>query len=292
MTKLWRRFPLMSLFFVLSVSGICALSPVKIGYLSGCDEYESDKNLSWLMEEMESTYGTENYWIQGQDGQEQVLEGLHVLDSIDVLIIFARRMTLPDSQINRFKDFFNSGKGIVGVRTASHAFQSYLEFDAEVLGGNYRTGDHTAGFDVVLTDSALSHPVTKGVNGFSSAGWLYPNSGLNEDITLLMTGVLGDREEPVTWVRLYDSTRVFYTSTGASPDWQDPDFQRMIINAVFWAADTGSGSSTLSLSPLQKSLSLGTAPDVLFHRCRRIYRAGRSTSLFRDLTGRRQYISM
>ena len=52
-----------------------------------------------------------------------------------------RRMTLPADQLGQVKRYIESGKPVIGLRTASHAIQNWLEMDKLVLGGNYQ-GHH------------------------------------------------------------------------------------------------------------------------------------------------------
>ncbi len=43
---------------------------------------------------------------------------------------------------------------------------------------------------------------------------------------------------PVTWVKPYGCGRVFYTALGhGSEQTENPNFQRMIVNAVRWSAE-------------------------------------------------------
>ena len=74
-------------------------------------------------------------FIEGKD--EEHLPGLENLADCDVMLLFTRRLKLSGEQLERIKDYCLSGKPIVGVRTASHAIQSWLDLDKEVLGGNY-----------------------------------------------------------------------------------------------------------------------------------------------------------
>ena len=45
-----------------------------------------------------------------------------------------------------------------------------------------------------------------------------------------------DRDFAVTWAKMYGKGRVFYTTLGHVEDnWDKPEFQKMIIEAVKWA---------------------------------------------------------
>ena len=61
--------------------------------------------------------------------------GLENLASCDVAVLFARRLTIDGPQLERVKNYCLAGKPLVGIRTASHAFQNWLALDKEVLEG-------------------------------------------------------------------------------------------------------------------------------------------------------------
>jgi|GEM_PF-3532474 len=80
------------------------------------------------------------------------------------------------------------------------------------------------------------HPILRGVRPFRSVGSLYKNTPLRSDTTRLLTGSTPEATEPIAWVREHNGGRVFYTSLGHPQDFRDENFQRMLVNALFWAA--------------------------------------------------------
>ena len=125
----------------------------------------------------------------------------------------------------------------MGVRTASHAIQSWLDLDKEVLGGNYQ-GHYGAGSEteIKIVEHAKNHPVLAGVQPFRSAGSLYKNAGLAGDNEILMTGANPEATEPITWTRSYKGARIFYTALGHPQDFTEESFRRLLVNALFWTA--------------------------------------------------------
>jgi len=78
----------------------------------------------------------------------------------------------------------------VGVRTASHGFQKWLEMDKEVLGGDYK-GHFGAGVaEVSPTDKGKDHPILKGVSQFKTNGSLYKNPNVAADVSVLLQGTM------------------------------------------------------------------------------------------------------
>ena len=173
---------------------------------------------------------------------ENDLPGLEVLDDCDVALFFTRRLTIDGEQLARVKKYVESGRPIVGVRTASHGFQNWLEFDRLVQGGNYHghyNNDITA---IVRVDKkAANHPVLRGIEEIASRGSLYKTGPLASDANLLMTASSPEGSEPGTWTREYKGARIFYTSLGAVGDFENSTFRRLLANALFWTAARCSG---------------------------------------------------
>ena len=48
------------------------------------------------------------------------IPGLEGIDSFDVMVLFTRRIVLPENQLTAVKKYITAGKPIVGIRTASH----------------------------------------------------------------------------------------------------------------------------------------------------------------------------
>ena len=205
--------------------------------VSGSLEYNSNESLAELQKYLEANYQVEcsRAFVEGKD--EKHLNGLANLADCDVMLLFTRRLKLSGEQLERIKSYCLSGKAIVGVRTASHAIQTWLELDKEVLGGNYR-GHYGAGPEtqIKILDAAKNHPLLAGVQPFRSAGSLYKNQGLAADTQVLMTGTNPDATEPITWTRTYKGGRVFYTSLGHPQDFTEESFRRLLANALFWTA--------------------------------------------------------
>ena len=212
-----------------------AANPSTVVFVSGEDEYHSAASLPAFARFLETNYALKTVYLERQ--KPDSISGLDALDRADLLIVFARRMTLPEEQLARFQKYFDSGKPVIGLRTASHAFQNWLVFDKQVLGGNYQNhygNDFTP--KITRAATAKEHPILRGVpETFSSAGSLYRNTPLQTNTTLLLTGTIPDHTEPVAWTHDYRGARVFYTSLGHEKDFEDEAFRRLLVNAIHWA---------------------------------------------------------
>jgi type 1 glutamine amidotransferase len=222
-----------------------AAKPPTVVFVSGEEEYSSAKTLPAFAKFLETNYEFKTICLERKSNPDTI-DGLDALDRADLLIIFARRMTLPEEQLARFQKYFESGKPVIGLRTASHAFQNWLVFDKQVLGGNYQNhyGKELTP-KITRNPTAKEHPILRGVpETFSSAGSLYRNTPLQTITTLLLTGTIPDHTEPVAWTHDYHGARVFYTSLGHERDFEDEAFRRLLVNAVHWALNRPAPAAT------------------------------------------------
>jgi type 1 glutamine amidotransferase len=209
---------------------------LKVCILSGCDTYNSEESLPPFQKHLEANYNVQCVRIVRRSDDD--LPGLEKLDDCDVALVFIKRMNLAGEQLERFKKYATSGKPIVGVRTASHAVQTWLEFDREVLGGNYQS-HHPVGpvTKIEVAARARKHPILQDVDLTAANDALYKNAGHADDIDVLLRGTIpGEPSEPLAWTRVHNGGRIFYTSLGAQDTFQNESFRRMLANALFWAA--------------------------------------------------------
>ena len=214
------------------------IAPMRVVFISGSAEYESDKSMPILKKHLENKYPSLVTMLNAKQTKEKDdLPGLDALEKCEVAVLFTRRLKLEGDQLERIKKYAKSGKPIVGIRTASHGIQTYLEIDKDVWGGNYKNhykvGPVT---EVKFVDNAKDHPILKDVTPFKSTSSLYRNTGLSKDATVLLNGSTTEATEPIAWTRMVKEARVFYTSLGAQKDFEEENFLKMMSNAIVWAA--------------------------------------------------------
>ena len=186
------------------------------------------------------------------------LENLQILEDADMAVIFIRRRALEPDRLAMVQKYVASGRPILGLRCASHAFDAnanvprtgggieaaqenaseflsqWKDFDKDVLGGNYQGhyGHLAIGTDISIVPGMEGHPLLKGVEpAFNSPNWLYRNRPLRSDnVRVFLLGSNPDKsDEPVMWI---NGKNVIYTSLGHWDDWKIESFRNLMFNSV------------------------------------------------------------
>ena len=211
---------------------------LKTCLVSGSFEYKSDESLDGVSEIPQKRTSRSSDARLREDGKDKKARGVENLEKCDVAIFFTRRLKIDGDALDAVKRYVKSGKPIVGIRTASHGFQNWLEMDKEVFGGDYK-GHFGAGVaEIKPIEKLKDHAILKDVSPFKTNGSLYKNPGVATDVTVLLRGSMEKESEPVAWVRERDGRRVFYTSLGHPDDFKDENFTRLLVNALAWTTKT------------------------------------------------------
>lgn len=172
--------------------------------VSGDEEYRSEEALPQLAKILSTHHGFKCTVLFAQNPEKpgivdanyvKNIPGLEVLDSADMMVLLTRFRALPDAQMQHFEDYLKAGKPIVGIRTATHAFNFAADdetnfghysnaysgaieewtdgFGRLVLGEKWHThhGHHkhqsTRG---IIADGAEKHPIASGIESGSIWG--------------------------------------------------------------------------------------------------------------------------
>jgi putative heme-binding domain-containing protein len=220
-----------------------------LAFLVNDNHYDAQRTMPQFAQGLQDKYG---YYVSMLRVEKGRVAGLEALKTADLLALFVRREPLPPEQIDEIKAYLDAGKPLVALRTASHAFAvskgsppagsaEWRTFDPDVLGGNYR-GHYNAkdGADVeTVIGDAAKHPILAGVEPTSwhAVGELYQVRPVNDDCNVLLkASIPGQPQEPVAWFRFYkQKAPVFYTSLGHPEHFGQPQFVKLLTNAVAWA---------------------------------------------------------
>ncbi|MDD4870405.1 MAG: ThuA domain-containing protein [Kiritimatiellae bacterium] len=184
--------------------------------LSGDEEYRSEEAMIQLGRILAVRHGfkcTILFAINPQTGEIDPLTrnnipGMEALDHADMCVLSLRFRELPDMQMKHFADFVNSGKPIMGLRTATHAFayskdskSPYAKYDwknkdwpggfgRQVLGETWVSHHGRHGSEAtrgVIEPSAKNHPILRGVTDVFGPTDVYTVNP-PADCTILMRG--------------------------------------------------------------------------------------------------------
>jgi hypothetical protein len=193
--------------------------------IAGDEEYRSEEAMPMLGQILAVRHGfrcTVLFSINPEDGtidpnNQNNIPGLEHLAKADMMIIATRFRHLPDDQMKHIDAFVHSGKPILGLRTATHAFNypgdstsPYAKysfrsqqwrggFGQQVLGETWinHHGHHkvesTRG---VINDKFADHPILKGVQDIWGPTDVYGIRNLTDEAQVLVFGQVLEGMEP------------------------------------------------------------------------------------------------
>ena len=254
-----------------------------IVFLTGDEEYRSEEGMPMMGKILAKRHGfkcTVLFAIDPETGNidpdnQTNLPGFEQIADADLLVIFYRFREPNDEQMKIFEDYLESGKPIIGLRTATHAFNMkrnktglYAHYDfrsrtwpggfgQQVLGETWinHHGHHkreaTRG---LVNGMRQNHPILKGVTDVFGTSDVYGIRNLEPTAQVLLYGAtltgmkpadpvkLETSLMPLAWTRTYtgkfgNTNRIFCTTMGASVDLLSEDLRRLLVNACYWALE-------------------------------------------------------
>jgi type 1 glutamine amidotransferase len=237
--------------------------------VSGDEEYRSEECLPMLATMLSERHGfkcTVLFAIDPATGQiapnvTTNIPGLSALQSADLMVLFTRFRQLPDDQMQHIADFLDSGRPVIGLRTATHSFAfppgttgRFAHYDwrstnwpggfgRQVLGETWvaHHGQHgTQSTRGVINPELGDHPILRGVTDVWGPTDVYAIAHLPVDARVLMHGqvLMGMRPNdtpaegrqndpmmPLVWVRDYIGPRGVTNFVLCSTIGSGPDFE-------------------------------------------------------------------
>ncbi len=164
-------------------------------------------------------------------------------------VVFYTTGELPvdDASKRALLEFVRSGKGFVGIHSATDTFYQWPDY-GEMIGGYF--DGHPWHQEVRINVEGPSHPATAhlpprfSINDeiYQFRNWSRNQVRLllsldNASVDVTKPGVnRADRDFALAWTREYGRGRVFYTGLGHEPDvWRDPRYQQHLASGIGWA---------------------------------------------------------
>jgi len=244
--------------------------------VSGDEEYRSEEVMPMLGKILSQKHGFKCTVIfaLGPDGadyidsnNQQGLRGLAALDSADLMIIATRFRRPGPDEAKHITAFLNAGKPVIGLRTATHAFNggekfgeslTFGEFGRKILGEEWVShhGNHkTEGCRSVVEPGADTHAILRGVSEIFAPSDVYGVTHLTDANTILLRGAItetldpesktlvddvrNEPMQPLAWLHSYQAPdgqagQSFCTTAGAAVDFVDEDLRRLVVNAAIY----------------------------------------------------------
>jgi len=251
-----------------------------IVFVTGDEEYRSEDSMPQLAKILALHHGfkcTVLFAINKETGEidPQTVDnipGVKTLRTADLMVIFTRFRELPDKQMKYIIDYTDSGKPIMGLRTATHAFRYKKQKDSPFAKYSFRDKQFDGGYGrQVLGETWISHygrhqkestrgliakgmenhPIVKGVEDIWGPSDVYGITTLYGDSKPLIMGqvLVGmnptdkpnpDKQlVPVAWTKTFTgqrekAARIFTTTMGHGDDFRNEGFRRLLVNACYW----------------------------------------------------------
>jgi len=252
-----------------------------IVFVIGDDEYRSEDSMPMLAKILAVHHGfkcTALFAVNKETGEIDPgtldnIPGLEALETADLMVIFTRFRELPDDQMKYIIDYTNSGKPIIGLRTATHAFNYTKNTNSPYAKYSFRSKDPDGGWGRevlgetwishygvhnqestrgVIAEGMEGHPIVKGCEDIWGPSDVYGLTTLHGDCKPLIMGQVlkgmdakdepnpDKKPVPVAWTKTYTgekgkAARVFTTTMGHSFDFFSEGFRRLLVNACYWA---------------------------------------------------------
>ena len=253
----------------------------KIVFVTGDEEYRSEESMPMLAKMVARNLDAETVVGYSLDSTGVIdpnnlysISRLDELDDADLMVVFARYRQLPAAMAKKITDYAESGRPMVGFRTATHTFKYLEEKDSalmvlndewptKVFGqqwivhhGHFEDGHGTL-TDVTIREGKEADPILNGVEPFETYSWLYHVDGGDWKLSgdsdpLLMGHSLRSKQEaagklaeypldqPVAWTKSYTGSsgkaaRVFFTTLGHPYDFREESMRKLALNGIYWA---------------------------------------------------------
>ena len=168
--------------------------------------------------------------------------GADSLRNYDVVMFALTSGELPlgAAQKSALVDFVSSGRGFIGVHSATDTLYEWPDY-GRLVGAYFRDHPWTQQGTVVVEDA--SHPASTGLGDrFSLLEEFYtfrdnPRGRVQVLLRLDAASVGSSGDYPLAWAQSFGAGRAYYNALGHfSSTWTDPRFQRQLTGAIRWTA--------------------------------------------------------
>lgn len=163
----------------------------------------------------------------------------------DVLLLYDSVQEITDEERKNLTDFVESGKGVVVLHHALVDYSDWQWWYEEVVGARWLKSQNkplrwktTWKHDVdMVAVPAKEHPLVDGVGRFEVNDETYKGMWFSPDVTVVLKTDHPTSDGPLVWISPYKKSRVVSIELGhGRKAHMNPNFQRLVRNAILWSA--------------------------------------------------------
>ncbi len=156
------------------------------------------------------------------------------LNTADAVIVHRGPGALSAADAAGWRAYLRSGKPLVLIAAAPDAWPTEPAFATDILGA--KPGALFAHGAPLTVINLFPHPILSGIRRFETKQAFPLYSQLGDDAQMIMEGTAGEATAPLAWVRRRAEGRMAHFVFSHPSLFSDPAYQRMIGQAVLWAA--------------------------------------------------------
>jgi type 1 glutamine amidotransferase len=167
----------------------------------------------------------------------------------DVIAMYDMCPGIKPEQQEAFAALLKKGIGVVSMHHNLGAHQKWDEF-RKIIGGKFCTAENTIDGakvkqatwdhdqDVNVTVVDKEHPITKGIEDFQIHDETYGGCWISPKVkVLLKTDHPKNKPGQIAWVTKYGNSPVAHIMLGHdSQAWKNPNYPKLLLQAIQWAA--------------------------------------------------------
>jgi uncharacterized protein len=177
--------------------------------------------------------------------------GTDSIRSFDAIVFYdmPEQVILTDTQKQNFLKFFEEGAPAIFLHHSLLSYRQWEQF-TEIIGGRYynksplitKQGDtlqsvyqHDVRYKVNIVNA--EHPITLGMEDFEILDEVYNHYFVKDDVEVLLTTDHHLSGHKLGWINTYGKSHIVFLSNGhGETAYENPNFRRLLYNAIHWAA--------------------------------------------------------
>ncbi len=169
------------------------------------------------------------------------------VDQFDLLVFYDFLPDIPARDSNIFLHLTQKGKPMLFLHHSICSFQGWDGYK-KMVGGRYvmpgfqvdttLLSGYKHDIDMVIEVVDTNHPITRGMNDFRIHDEGYTNITVLNEVTPLLRTEHPDCDPLVGWVNTFHNSTVVYLMLGHDKHaYQNPFFQQLVSNSIFWLTE-------------------------------------------------------